>query len=261
MQQAFFDTYAATYDEHFSNSLIGKAQRKAVYRYSLNHAYFFKKDVLEINCGTGEDALWLAKQGANVLATDISLGMIDVARQKAEHKEIEFKQLASQHIDSLAPEKFGTIFSNFGGLNCLSPEELRKFKDGCVKLQNYEDQIVMVIMGRKCLWERFYFRWIKKDKAKATRRSQKDGVEAVIGEKRSMVYYYSPGEIKELFKDEYWHVKTKPIGLFVPPSYLEFYVKRNKGLFYFLSFLDRIFSFSFLSDHADHYIIFLEKRS
>lgn len=260
MQQAFFDTYAATYDEHFSNSLIGKAQRSAVHRYSLNNTHFFKKDVLEINCGTGEDALWLAKQGANVLATDISSGMIEVAKQKTDNRNVEFKQMAAQNIENLVPGKFGTIFSNFGGLNCLSPEELKKFRDGCVKLQGHKDQIVLVIMGRKCLWERFYFGWMKKDRTRAERRSQRDGVEAVIGEKRSMVYYYSPREIKELFGNKYWHVNTKPIGLFVPPSYLEFYFKRNKTLFHFLIFLDRIFSFSFLSDHADHYIIFFEKK-
>lgn len=260
MQQAFFDTYATSYDEHFSNSLIGRAQREAVRRYTFKKVYFFKKDVLEVNCGTGEDALWLAKQGASVLATDVSQGMIEVAMRKSDNESIEFKQIAAQNIEGLAPRRFGAIFSNFGGLNCLSPEELKEFKNGCVKLQGHKDQIVLVIMGRKCLWERFYFGWMKKDKARAKRRSQKDGVEAVIGEKRSMVYYYSPKEIKELFVNEYWYVNTKPIGLFVPPSYLEFYFKRNKTLFHFLIFLDRIFSFSFLSDHADHYIIFFEKK-
>ena len=35
-----------------------------------------------MNCGTGEDARWLASQGMQVLATDISAPMIEVAQCK-----------------------------------------------------------------------------------------------------------------------------------------------------------------------------------
>jgi hypothetical protein len=118
------------------------------------------------------------------------------------------------------------------------------------------------LMGRKCLWERFYYSFVKKDPAKAKRRLSKEGVEAVIDGKSSKVYYYSPGEIKKLFKKDYWHENTKPVGFLVPPSYLEEQFKKRSGLFYFLVFLDRILgNFSFLSNYADHYMIFFEKRS
>jgi ubiquinone/menaquinone biosynthesis C-methylase UbiE len=262
VQQAFFDTYAQTYDDHFTNSMIGKAQRKQVYKHALNNAYFFNKRVLEVNCGTGEDALWLVKQGANVLATDISESMLEVANAKTGDKDIQWKQMPAQDIAQLAPDTFGTIFSNFGGLNCLSPAEMEQFKNGCVKVQAYEDQLVMVLMARKCIWERFYYSYIQKDPSKAKRRSAKDGAEAVIEGKSARVYYYGPKEIKRLFKKEYRHVNTKPIGLFVPPSYMEDAFRKRKILFTLLVLLDKVFgNFSFLSDHADHYIIFFEKRT
>jgi hypothetical protein len=144
----------------------------------------------------------------------------------------------------------------------LSPQEMEQFKNACVKIQACEDQLVMVLMGRKCLWERLYFSFVKKDRAKARRRLGKEGVEAVIEGKSSQVYYYSPREIKQFFKGDYWHMNTKPVGFFVPPSYLEQQFQKRKGLFYVLKFLDRTLgNFSFLSNYADHYIIFFEKRS
>lgn len=260
MQQEVFDIYASTYDDHFTNSLIGKAQRKQVYKHANNNAYFFKKQVLEVNCGTGEDALWLAKQGATVLATDVSSGMLNIAQKKAANTNIEFKQISAQSIGTLAPEKYNSIFSNFGGLNCLSKDELMQFENGCEKLQGCEDQLVFVIMGTKCLWERFFFNK-KGDKEKAYRRLNKNGVETVIDDCHFKTYYYSPGEVKNIFKKNYYHIATKPIGFFVPPSYLEPYFANKKIMFWFLKTLDKLFgNFSFLSNYSDHYIIVFEKK-
>jgi methyl halide transferase len=41
------------------------------------------KRVLEIGCGTGTNAIWMAQQGAEVLATDLSPTAIEMAKTKA----------------------------------------------------------------------------------------------------------------------------------------------------------------------------------
>ena len=41
-----------------------------------------RSSILELNAGTGEDAVYFAQQGHNVHATDISAGMQEVADQK-----------------------------------------------------------------------------------------------------------------------------------------------------------------------------------
>lgn len=260
MQPQAFDIYAKDYDTHFTNSLIGKAQRLQVYRHIRKHIFFRSKKVLEINCGTGEDAAWMAKQGASVLATDISEGMLKATEQKTSDLGVKTKQVKSQEIGLLAPETFDLIFSNFGGLNCLSEKELIDFKTGCVQLQPTSGQLAFVIMGTKCRWERFYYNQ-KKDHQKAQRRLKADGVETIIDSVHFKTYYYSPGTIKNLFKEQYDHVITRPIGLFVPPSYLEHYVKKRRILFGLLKFLDAVFgNFSSLADYADHYVIVFEKK-
>jgi ubiquinone/menaquinone biosynthesis C-methylase UbiE len=64
-----FDVLADTYDEVFTRSLLGKAQRAQVWRV-LVQAYSTGQRVLEINCGTGEDALFLARRGIAAVACD-----------------------------------------------------------------------------------------------------------------------------------------------------------------------------------------------
>lgn len=260
MQQQNFDTYAQSYDNHFTNSLIGKEQRLQVHQKLLKQVSFNSKSVLEINCGTGEDALWLLTQGAKVLATDISQGMIDVARNKNYNREIDFKLLPAQDISVLVPNIYNVIFSNFGGLNCLNNEELQKFKNGCKQVQKSSDQLAFVIMGTNCKWENVFFKY-KNESVKANRRGNREGVEAIINGNHFKTYYYSPDDMKQLFKENYNYISAKPIGLFVPPSYLESYFVKRRVLFGFLKLLDKLFgNFSFLSNYADHYLIVFKKK-
>ncbi|MES2761925.1 MAG: class I SAM-dependent methyltransferase [Bacteroidota bacterium] len=257
MQPQAFDSYAINYDDHFTNSLIGKTQREQV-RKQLSRAIKNNvKSVLEINCGTGEDALWFSRKGLKVLATDISEGMIEVAKQKT--NDIEFRQLNCVNIGSLPKGNYDLIFSNFGGLNCLNANELIQFRRACDVLQNKGNRLAFVIMGTQCWWERIYFK-SKKDKDRSTRRQNKKGVETIINGEKFKTYYYSPEYFVELFGDDYDYVISKPIGLFVPPSYLEPYFVKRKFLLGALRVLDRIFSFSFFSNYADHYLIVFEKK-
>lgn len=61
---------------------------------SRTQSYLRSSDhVLEIGCGTGSTALLLAASVARIVGTDISSGMIEIARGKlgAEHKNLEFE--------------------------------------------------------------------------------------------------------------------------------------------------------------------------
>jgi ubiquinone/menaquinone biosynthesis C-methylase UbiE len=87
-----FDQSAAAYDADFSFSMIGRAQRDIVHEYLENNLNFGKVlRILELNCGTGEDALFFAKKGADVLATDISEKMLETAKEKVKSAGLENK--------------------------------------------------------------------------------------------------------------------------------------------------------------------------
>src|SRR5690242_16912495 len=80
-----FDAVAHGYDAGFSHTMLGRMMRERVWILLSNRVGELSRattSILEINCGTGEDAIWFAKQGGNVLATDVSAEMIAVAKAK-----------------------------------------------------------------------------------------------------------------------------------------------------------------------------------
>ena len=119
-----FDSIAASYDDLFTHSLIGRAQRGVVWD-ALLDTFEPGAHILELNCGTGEDALFLARHDISVVACDGSEGMIRTARkrqqQEAPDAPIHFKLLPTEQLAELHPgHSFDGVLSNFSGLNCVS---------------------------------------------------------------------------------------------------------------------------------------------
>jgi ubiquinone/menaquinone biosynthesis C-methylase UbiE len=258
---ASFDNAAKNYDKTFTNSVIGRAQRKFVYAHFSNFLKNKKpKNILEINCGTGEDAIWLANQKFDVIATDISEKMLEIAKNKNKFKNLTFDFLDCTKIaQKYAPNSFDLVFSNFGGLNCLSPNELQLFFESSSTILTSEGTIVAVIMPKNTLWEQFYF--IVKGKFNTAFRRKKEFSIANVNAQQVKTYYYNPQDIERLISNNFIILAKYPIGLFVAPSYLEHFINSKPRLFSFLNYLEKkITNFSFLSKYADHYIIYLQKK-
>ena len=66
---SFFDIAAINYDDTFTHTKIGWEQRKKVYQ-NLDFIFNSEKqlDILELNCGTGADAIVFAEKGHNIIA-------------------------------------------------------------------------------------------------------------------------------------------------------------------------------------------------
>src|ERR1700674_1327803 len=123
---ATFDSLAPDYDARSTDSALGGILRRAVWRW-LDRAFARGERILELNCGTGEDAVHLATRGVQVLATDASSAMLDLARAKIGNADlggsIELRRLEIERLDDLVAESAGPLdgaFSNFGGLNCVA---------------------------------------------------------------------------------------------------------------------------------------------
>ena len=254
-----FDKAAPNYDLTFTHSEIGKMQRNMVYK-ELSKQLTSVKNVLEINCGTGEDAIWLAKQNLNIIATDISPKMIEATKNKATFENLKFVTADIKTIASnFEGQKFDLIFSNFGGLNCLPKSELENFFKNISSILYKKGKLAFVIMPKNTLWEQFYF--LAKTQFSSIFRRKKESVLADVDGEKVPTYYYNPKDIVNLAQDDFELVTQKPIGFFVPPSYLESFFRNKKGLLQFLNALEKgVSNLSFLSKRADHYIIILQKR-
>lgn len=258
-----FDLAASAYDSAFTHTPVGKLQRERVYKYLSPYLEMSEAlNILELNCGTGEDALFMAGKGHRVLATDLSNDMLRQAKAKSQPiSNISFQQLDIKDLQTQAfPEKLDLIFSNFGGLNCISPSQFQDFVGSASDKLIKGGRIIAVIMSKKCLWERLYF-LLKGNHGKAFRRRTKEPVEVEVEGKIISTWYYDPKEITNLAGALFSKELLKPIGFLIPPSYLNSFFKNKKVLLKTLSWLEKkLFPLGFLSAYADHFIIILQKK-
>lgn len=254
-----FDNAAPSYDSTFTNSHIGRRQRDRVY-FWLSKIDFFKrtKSLFEINCGTGADANYFHEKGLKVTATDRSGKMIEEAQTKRNKDihfyQLDFSKLAEQTINADA------LFSNFGGLNCASGDELKVIARTVSEKQKKGDLIVWVIMPRFCFMEGLYL--MSKFKFRQLfRRNTAKSVAINVDGTMVETFYHSPRFVKRILKNSYHIEKVKPVAFFLPPSYLEEFFKNKLSLLNFLNRLEKLAGrLSFLSGWSDHYIIIGEKK-
>jgi ubiquinone/menaquinone biosynthesis C-methylase UbiE len=249
-----FDALAGEYDEKFTTSLIGRAQRDVVWEV-LDRTFSSGDKILELNCGTGEDALHLARHGVSVLGCDASARMLDVARCKFAVEQfrgsVSFHQLASEHINEISYRApFDGAFSNFAGLNCV--EDLGHVSDELAGLIRPGGYMLLCLCSRACLSEILYFGFRLKWKEALRRcrghaRIQVRGVQVAV-------QYPTLRQLKRIFSPWFALREVRAVGLAIPPSYLESWVSRHENLFRALVRIDRLLrslpEFRVLGDHV-----------
>lgn len=223
-----FDAIAERYDETFTTSKIGKAQRASVWK-ELERVFRTGDHVLEIGCGTGVDACFLAERGVTVAACDSSPQMIAVASRRVKEngmdRSVHPRLLAAEDIASLQNgDSFDGAFSNFGALNCV--QDLRQFATALAILLKPDATALLCWMGPCCLWEVAWY--LAQGKAsKATRRFRRGWLTARLAEGATVrVHYPSPRFLARTFAPQFRLVSYKGIGVSVPPSYLEPWANR-----------------------------------
>lgn len=254
-----FDIAALSYDVSFTHSNIGIEQRKQVYQYLDTIISTSKKlNVLELNCGTGYDANYIANKHHKVLATDISEQMISVATSKYKADNLNFKVQDIRSLKTNFSPSYDLIFSDFGGFNCLDKKDIKAFFKKAFSLLNPEGRIVLVIMPYNTLWEKLYFS-LKGDFKKATRRKKDTFTFANVSGVPVKTWYYNSKDIKGIATN-FSVRKVRPIGLWVPPSYLENSILGKPWMLSILVKLDKLFKSAVFSKYSDHYYIELEKK-
>jgi SAM-dependent methyltransferase len=204
-----FDSVAAGYDKLWTCSPAGRLQREAFW----NHAgpcFRNATRVLDIGCGTGEDALGLMRSGMQVTAIDISSQMVAVARARG----VDARELAMERLGELGG-RFDVAMSNFGALNCLeTPAVIREPLARLVVPGGYA---IFCMLGRFCFWETAWF-LLHRDVRKAGRRWRGKS-RASIGVD---VFYHSPERMRESLWPDFTLQEHFGVGICVPPSYVRF---------------------------------------
>ncbi len=259
---AAFDRIAQDYDQRFTDSLIGRAQREAVWKV-LTRTFRTNDNILELNCGTGEDAIFLAGNGISVFALDASRQMIARAQQRLQHTAprlpVVFCELPTERIGELRPEmQFDGAFSNFSGLNCIS--DLRTVASSLANLVKQDGRLVLCLSTRFCLIEILYYlalgQWRKAlRRCKGYTKVTLDGVEFAV-------YYPTIRQIRQSFAPNFRLYSCTGIGVAVPPSYLETWARNHPRIFPLLRRLEELLAtMPIFRSTGDNVLLCFEKVS
>lgn len=215
-----FNEIAATYDDVFTDSPIGRAQRAAVWR-EVQRVFRSGDRVLEINCGTGIDSLHLAERDVRVHACDASPEMIALARSRAGEGpdgRVRFSCLSIERLDELSDHgTFDGVLSNFSGLDCVA--DLGSVALSLARLVRPGGRVVVCVFGAQCLWEMFWYAG-RGEFSKAVRRFRRSGVRSSIAPgTRVTVHYRTVRTMTRMFAPHFRLERWRGVGLAVPPSY------------------------------------------
>lgn len=258
-----FDRASKTYDYDFSQTAIGRKYRGRVQE-RLDELFKPGMLVLDIGCGTGDDAIHLAKKGVRVIGCDFSSSMLEIAGRKVKKaglsSDIELRHLHAENLFELLqelPMGFDGVYSNFGPLNLIG--DMPAFVRLNARLLDPGGRSLHVVMGRKPLFEFSYFFMHRRLKRAFSR--WRGCANVPIGDREISCRFYQPYEIMEFF-DLYFSVdRIEALGLLIPPPYLAgHFIKRLK--FYRKFFwLDRWLSrMPLFNTMGDHFIIELTRE-
>lgn len=260
-ESTVFDQIATDYDVAFSDRTPAIWLRQQV-RVRVEPHLPSNGCVLDLGCGTGDDALWLAENGYSVVAADVSQGMLDRAQAKRDSAPREVRERISLvsvvgACSSLPSGPFDAVWSNFGALNCVS--EIGSALDAIADRLRPNGIAALVVMGRFCLWETLGFA-LRGEFRRAFRR-WKGRASYSAGGIVQDVRYHAPSAIRRA-ATQFEVVDLAGIGVFVPSTEFFAVCERRPALLTRLGVLETRFAGYWPFNRlGDHYLIVLRGTS
>ena len=257
-----FDRQAPVFDQLYRNDTIIQYKRKRV-RDHMEKFLVPGSSILELNAGTGEDAVYFAGKGHHVHATDMAPGMLSVLTTKVEQHQpggrvtTELRSFtALKHLQQRGP--YDHIFSNFAGLNCTS--ELTAVLDSFDTLLRPGGYVTLVLLPRFCFWEMLLL-FRGKFKTAFRRFSDKNGAAAKVEGIPFRCWYYNPSFIRKHLKKTFELVALEGLCTLVPPSYLQGFPEKHPKIYQSLVKKENKWKANWpWTTVGDYYIITLRKK-
>jgi SAM-dependent methyltransferase len=257
-----FDSVAADYDGPRGNNTLIQDMRSEMWR-MLDATFAPGSRLMDLGCGTGLDAVRMARVGHHVTATDWSQRMVDRTRQRAEHEQLADSVHAIavgghelSRIDGHA--QFDGAYSNLGALNCIP--NLAEMAEQCARLLKPRAALVFSVIGRICPWEIGYYA-LKRNWGRLRVRFAPAMVPVGMNKRVVWTRYYTPREFYAAFERQFILEHWRGLCVLAPPPYLTQMKEKHVRLYERLWRLDRrAAGWPVLRNMGDHFVMVMTKR-
>jgi 2-polyprenyl-3-methyl-5-hydroxy-6-metoxy-1,4-benzoquinol methylase len=257
-----FNRSAADYDGPSGNNVRIQRMRSQMWK-TLTATFPRGARLLDLGCGTGIDAAYLASQGYRILATDWSQSMVERTRARINDNGLEHsvstRILGIQDLNELHGETFDGIFSDLGPLNCAP--DLYRAAQSCAALLRPGGRMIASVIGRFCPWESLYYivhaKW-----RRAFLRYRSSVVPVPLNGETVWTRYFTPGQFYRAFAGDFELIHYRGLCLCAPPPYMVGVYERLPLMCDLADWLDdRVCALPVVRNAGDHFLMVLSKRS
>jgi len=256
---AAFDTIAERFDEELENNITRRI-RGRIYS-TIEDLVRPGASVLDMNCGTGIDAIALSLRGYDVTGIDISSKMVQQARRKASRARlhgIRFLIGSFEGISELVDPPFDLVLSNFGGLNCTG--NLSAVALEVARVIAPSGFLLAVVMPPFSLWESLSYA-VRGQWGSVMRRLRSQATATGFDGKTFIVHYYAPTSSVQAFRPWFDVKRITGICALAPTPQSSSFARRHPKLTRGLETLDSLIGgLPLVRSIGDHYMIVLERR-
>jgi SAM-dependent methyltransferase len=259
--QRAFNSVADEYDGPLGNNpLVQKLRARTLA--TVMSSVASGSSLLDLGCGTGLDATYLARHGYRVTAIDWAPGMVRRSRERVAaeglDRSVTVHHLGIHELDRLPAATFDAAYSNLGSLNCVP--DLQAAALSISARLHMNGILVALVLGRFSPWEIVLFglkgRW-----SRASARWSADTVPVPLNGFRVWTRYYRPSEFSSAFTAAGFRViSLRALGLVTPPPYQFAFAERHGRVVDVLQALeDRVATLPGLRQWGDHFLVTLRR--
>ncbi|MDG6987908.1 MAG: nitroreductase family deazaflavin-dependent oxidoreductase [Nitrososphaerota archaeon] len=230
------DEYDFTISRNFINTWIRKRSLQVLRKLLRPEDY-----LVEVGCGTGEEAVTISDWVSGIVATDVSGGMIGLLQEKVAARGLAGKILparlsaseVSRVRDLIGEKEIRVAYSFNGALNC--EPNLGSFARQLDSLLEPGGYFVCSVRNTTCATEMISHGLVLQFDRANPRRVQP--IMVSVGGRDVPSTYFSPSSFISYFSPRFRPEQVIALPALLPPAYLNGYYLRLRP---FLSFLERL---------------------
>lgn len=252
MSQYAFDQHAPSYD-CVAESVLGRELRSRVHQV-LRRFTAPGDAVVDLGCGSGIDATWLAPQVASVVGFDASAEMVMLARRRA----AVFPNVTIDRVDAASvtlDEPADVLLANFGVINCLG--DLRTVRTLLRELVTPHGYVIAVTMTKWCPIE-LGVGVLSRNRSLLRRRTSRATPDPAYPDLH--IHYGSARDLGRALAPDFDIVHAESLGVALPPFEQRGWIERRPRLRGTLAIIDRrVASAGAKVGIGDHHIVVLQR--